>query len=177
MAVQERVLDPADLQRATPKGTAQQLLELSNLKGIIPVPVEAIALMLGYRVFGFEPAKDDAQLQDIAGLVKYDTKEIWVRTSDSPERQRFTIAHEIGHIAMKHQEGGVSIDFRSTFDGTPTEQKEIDANKFAAELLMPAEDFIRAFFKCLTDEQLALRFGVSQQAVTIRKKVLRIHKA
>ncbi|TSC76473.1 MAG: hypothetical protein G01um101431_606 [Parcubacteria group bacterium Gr01-1014_31] len=46
-------------------------------------------------------------------------------------RQRFTVAHEIGHFMMGHTTGD------SPFDLTSQKPEEIEANQFAAELLMP----------------------------------------
>lgn len=51
--------------------------------------------------------------------------------SQHPHRQRFTVAHEIGHYLMGHTNANYSYDLNST------DPKEIEANQFAAELLMP----------------------------------------
>lgn len=48
-----------------------------------------------------------------------------------PHRQRFTVAHEIGHLLLGHTKDDIPIDFDSS------DPEEIEANKFAAELLMP----------------------------------------
>ena len=58
-----------------------------------------------------------------------------------PNRQRFTIAHEIGHFVLHR--GGTYIDkgtyarFRDLESGSGTKREEREANQFAAELLMP----------------------------------------
>lgn len=85
------------------------------------------------------------------------TPEIVLNVNDSIQRQRFTMAHEFGHIVMhwnwlmkkdegaKLEEDKYEVLFRktsySTFDN---DLKEIQANEFAAELLLPHELIIKA---------------------------------
>lgn len=67
-----------------------------------------------------------------------------------PVRLRFTLAHELGHIALKHGRG-------------PTPRMERDADAFARALLMPPP-LVRALLRergALYAEQLAFVFGVS----------------
>lgn len=59
-------------------------------------------------------------------------------------RQRFTIAHELGHLLMHrytapHADGVSRIKFRDSTSSLGTDREEIEANQFAAELLMPTE--------------------------------------
>lgn len=55
----------------------------------------------------------------------------------TPERVRFTIAHELGHIVLGHiSPGGVTIANREP--NPQDDPKEIAANQFAARLLAPA---------------------------------------
>lgn len=104
---------------------------------------------------------------------------IGVHWSHHPNRQRFSIAHELGHFEL-HQ-GGTYIDrdvvarFRDEQSGAGTEEEEIDANLFAAALLMPSDWVTRAFerspFNFGDDsglDDLAKRFGVSTQAMSYR---------
>ncbi len=53
---------------------------------------------------------------------------------EAPVRQRFTLAHELGHHELK--DGGV-IDASADVFGAPTAVRERRANAFAAELLAP----------------------------------------
>jgi Zn-dependent peptidase ImmA (M78 family) len=97
-------------------------------------------------------------------------------------RQRFTIAHEIGHFYLRHV-GEIFVeehvlnkrDGRSSYAIDP---KEIEANNFAAALLMPAQMVGRAVIdrinknpsiklEDLTDD-LAEKFHVSRQAMGYR---------
>lgn len=61
----------------------------------------------------------------------------------TPLRHRFTIAHELGHLLMHqytkpHADGEQRIRFRDGTSSLGTEPEEVEANQFAAELLMPA---------------------------------------
>lgn len=53
-------------------------------------------------------------------------------------RQRYTIAHEIGHVRLKHSGSSCSEADLRRRDGSDTEP---EANAFAAELLMPTRMF------------------------------------
>jgi Zn-dependent peptidase ImmA (M78 family) len=104
---------------------------------------------------------------------------IGVNSLHATVRQRFTIAHELGHFLLHkdevHVDRGYSMRFRSIRSATAEDRAEIEANQFAAELLMP-EAFIRKAWKthafALDDEyslsEMARRFQVSPQALTYR---------
>jgi Zn-dependent peptidase ImmA (M78 family) len=57
---------------------------------------------------------------------------VWVNSANAPTRQRFTIAHELGH-ALLHEEGV----FRDAAFAPAGNREERDANDFAAALLIP----------------------------------------
>lgn len=113
---------------------------------------------------------------------KAKTKYIGVNVAESAVRQRFTIAHEFGHIFM-HQHDSLSYDpsvelihFRDEHSATGADSKEREANAFAAELLMPAEIVKKEIQDMkgidlhdpIAVGRLADRFGVSQAALTVR---------
>lgn len=97
--------------------------------------------------------------------------------SDKPRvRRRFTIAHELGHLALGHLQQGEMVLDETT---NSTQPEETEANAFAAELLMPAEgirNFLDRFSRRLDDQgfslhlavRLAASFGVSEEAVYYR---------
>ena len=107
-----------------------------------PIPVEKIARSLGARL-RFSPLDDE-----LSGMiyVKADTPIIGVNSQHHPNRRRFTIAHEIGHLVLHRAEiiDHVHVDkrfpvlMRNANSATGTERMEIEANQFAAELLMPS---------------------------------------
>jgi Zn-dependent peptidase ImmA (M78 family) len=109
-----------------------------------PVPVEQIALRLGARV-SYKPFEGD-----LSGLIYREARRvvIAIKASDPTTRQRFTIAHEIGHLRL-HPGRPIIVDRfvrlgnkRDIRSGLAIDREEIEANAFAAHLLMPA-DLIR----------------------------------
>ena len=109
---------------------------------------------------------------------------IGVNKDHAPVRQRFTIGHEIGHLLLHdHDEVHVDRDFRvrmrSGASSQGTDRDEMEANRFAAELLMPLRllrDDVESCEFDLTDDDelrsLARRYGVSSQALAIRLNAL-----
>ncbi len=93
-----------------------------------------------------------------------------------PNRQRFTAAHELGHYFLHAcEDDHIFVDkayHRSPLSSTGIYQQEIEANRFAAALLMPEEFIIEHTDGIdLTDldiYRLADEFGVSEQAMTLR---------
>jgi Zn-dependent peptidase ImmA (M78 family) len=93
-------------------------------------------------------------------------------------RQRFTVAHELAHYYLGHVETDLHVDgdFTINRDQTSSEAtnaKEILANRFAAELLMPTDFLVRDAADLLPLDQqkiqrLCKRYQVSEQAMTIR---------
>ena len=70
-----------------------------------------------------------------------DAKLIVLGTSQVPARQRFTLAHELGHLLVGDDQG-VHLD-RDIYDKAQAkEPSEMRANGFAAAFLMP-EDVLR----------------------------------
>lgn len=127
-----------------------------------------------------EPFRDDG----VSGvLLREPTRTmIIVNAANAPVRQRFTIAHEIGHFKLHrgavYLDGRARINFRDGMSAMATDQEEIDANAFAAALLMAAGWVRVAYEKIVRDteinsedelaEILAASFGVSQQAMHFR---------
>lgn len=158
---------------------AYQLLDRLNIS-TIPIPVEDIAKMLDIVIIREE--FDD----HLSGMLYRDNFHtiIGVNSNHLEPRQRFTIAHEIGHFIM-HEGEQVHIDenfrvhFRDITSSLATNMNEIEANAFAAALLMP-ENHVREAFAQIADgiessndddqqiQLLAKQFNVSKQALLIR---------
>lgn len=139
----------------------------------VPVDVEAVAERLGARVV-FDDMEDD-----VSGFLLREkgVATIAINKQHHPNRQRFTLAHECGHLFLHAHEGDrLWIDKTLFFrDGSNTGDhfSEIQANQFAAGLLMP-EQLLR---ESLGEEgpvndfdvvRLAFRFQVSERAMTVR---------
>ena len=86
----------------------------------------------------------------------------------SPRRDQFTIAHELGHYFLHSQQGEIPMVAFRRGSG----RVEWEANWFAAGLLMPREEFVQAYKVDPETDSLAIRFGVSRDAASVRKKAL-----
>ena len=70
---------------------------------------------------------------------------IAVNPNQHPNRRRFTIAHELGHFfrhyqdVMEYVDGDFRVHWRDTESSSGVNWEEIEANRFAAALLMPEE--------------------------------------
>jgi Zn-dependent peptidase ImmA (M78 family) len=105
---------------------------------------------------------------------------VGVNSLHAPNRQRFTLAHEIGHVVLHRHilEGAVHVDrvlLRDRNSSTGTDQLEIQANAFASELLMPTdilENALGGRQVVLDDDAdvaaLAKKFRVSESAMRFR---------
>jgi Zn-dependent peptidase ImmA (M78 family) len=83
-------------------------------------------------------------------------------------RQRFTLAHELGHVRMGH---GPVVDHPAAFSGGESAPDEVQANVFAAEFLVPLAAVKARVQAPVSLEEvvlLACEFGVSAQMVRIR---------
>lgn len=81
-------------------------------------------------------------------------------------RNRFTIAHELGHVLLRHVHEGKKQLRDTTFGNSDPVERA--ANTFAAELIMP-EQKVRELFKgSSTVQQLSEVFGVSNAAMSYR---------
>lgn len=149
-----------------------------------PIDVERVARGLRLKVVHMDLG------EDVSGLLisKGDSTVIAVQNRDHNNRRRFTIAHEIAHYCLKHQfepgehvhvDRGHLITPRNSRSSTGVDPKEIEANQFAACLLMPSKLLERRMKELrigsLRDDQvekLAQEFEVSEQAMTIRLSTL-----
>jgi Zn-dependent peptidase ImmA (M78 family) len=144
--------------------------------GLESIPIDPVVLAnrLGMAVHNAKFSDDN-----IVGMIakRGDQTTLLVNSDDSPFRKRFTIAHELGHHFLHLLEDGEFVDGEaSLFRGlgesqkevTPDRRREIQANLFAAALLMP-EPAVRGEWKLLRSvEAMARRFNVSEAAMGIR---------
>jgi Zn-dependent peptidase ImmA (M78 family) len=126
--------------KAQIKKAAEAILRSANITEP-PVPVERIALLRGVTV------KYKSYEGDLSGVLLREKKIIGINSLRKQARQRFTIAHELGHLEMNpdtkfHIDRRITIQKRSSRSSTGVDREEVRANAFAAELLMP-ESFLR----------------------------------
>lgn len=92
-------------------------------------------------------------------------------SSEALVRQRFTQAHELGHVVLGHvnEHNRKMRDVQFTTGGAV---HEVEANHFAAELLMPSKYMEILVRKTPDIQELANKFGVSTTALQFRLKNL-----
>lgn len=140
-----------------------------------PVPVEVLAERAG-AVIRYEPFEGQ-----LSGMLyrSDDGAVIGVNSLHPAVRQRFSIAHEIGHLLLHgpelHVDEHAFVAFRDLESSKASDPAEIEANQFAAALLMPADLLMKSIGELGSNPDvsdairvLAQRFQVSQEAMTIR---------
>jgi len=94
----------------------------------------------------------------------------YVDKSEPAVRQRFNAAHELGHFVLHREQigDGIQDNYLLRAEGM-TNTQETQANRFAADLLMPRELISQVISEGVTDVSgLAQRFKVSEIAMSIR---------
>ncbi len=151
----------------------------------VPVNIEAIARGLGLSV-----VKNAKLAEGISGQIKRlpDGRfEVASSCSEHYYRQRFTLAHELGHYVLHRSLIGAGVDDDTKYRSTSTGEfyntdidhlHEKQANSFAANVLMP-ESLLRIEFARQTEPDgqvnmngLCAKFQVSRSAMEWRLKNL-----
>jgi Zn-dependent peptidase ImmA (M78 family) len=162
---------------------ARQLLKEHRINGP-RVDVYALADRLGVTI------REQGGESDISGALFRQGGQtvIGINSAHPPRRKRFTVAHELGHLVL--HDDLVQVDrhymvmeglsrlrpaaLRDKLSGEARDPREIEANRFAAALLMPS-DFVERSLRRYTlplDEstirKMADEFDVSLQAMNFR---------
>lgn len=108
-----------------------------------PIDVEAIAASLATVTTKRFPVEIDGLCLDLK--VRGKTPKIWIAEGLHRVRRRFTLAHEIGHIRIPWHTGTIvdEIDLPNSREKDRYREMEAEANRFAAELLMPTSWVLR----------------------------------
>jgi Zn-dependent peptidase ImmA (M78 family) len=148
----------------------------------IPIDVDAIIKAHGIEIFA-----DNEMEGSVSGILMIKGKNVGIMLNlfQPVVRQRFTLAHELGHYILHRDTQRVFIDeaplfYRANRSGGDVDAREIEANVFAAELMMP-EKAVRADFKAMnfrTPEdaiwRLATRYNISRAAMSYRLRQLNL---
>ena len=146
----------------------------------IPVDVEKICEEEGITVsYADLRAVEKKYEKEISGvlLTRLGENDIIVNEKDNEKRQRFTIAHELGHYFLHHDHDTKKKSMMVSFRGARTE-REYEADRFAAELLMPENAVEEEYSKLSASNApyisvLAKIFDVSKAAMAYRLDNLR----
>lgn len=140
-------------------GDYRKYVEKAELDNKYSVNVEKIADLCEIKVI-FEELDVSGSCMNFHSLANdesseystnEETREIRINKYEPLVRQRFTIAHEIGHILLSHE----GISYRDTsytiYKDLIERMNEVTANSFAAELLMP-EKLLRIALEATMEE-------------------------
>lgn len=149
---------------------AEELIKRLRQGGLLnpPVDVYDVAEFLGLEIV--EEVMDD----EMSGYIE-PRRSGWVigvNKFHHPNRQRFTIAHEIGHFVLhRPTERVVDITFARRLGAR--DRIENEADQFASDLLMPADEFRRVVTAGEHSlDKLASMFNVSVLAAKVRAQSL-----
>jgi len=156
---------------------ANTILKRYNMYGI---PVDTIVLA---NKMGINVKNGNFSDPSVSGMIhkKGEKVELCIKVSDELHKQRFTVAHELGHVVLHlndlddgdHPEQDINILRRNSnikfkYTNKYVETAEKEANQFAAALLMD-EELVRAMWgKFPSLEDIADAFGVPKEAMAYR---------
>lgn len=169
------------MNRSSIVAKAAEICEAHNIN-TFPVPIVELCNSYGIKVF------DEYLKNNVSGFIviqnenykDYETnKVIVVNSFDSAARQRFTIAHELGHYIL-HKGENELYAHRDVGANNATER---EANIFASNFLMP-ENLVKSFLNNLREDywgfisdtqkilSVAENFAVSNLAAKVRLEQL-----
>ena len=136
-----------------------------------PVLVVPLARELGLEVY-----KTTEWTDLISGMIRRDPERggesgyaVYVNDKHHENRKRFTIAHETAHFILHRDFIGDGIEDDALYRSGLSSRLEAQANRFAADILMPWHLIHTAMHKGITNvEDLAAHFKVSKSAMSIR---------
>lgn len=112
--------------------------------------IKIIPFDLGKKTSGIQVTQEDEI------IIGYNSKQ-------HTHRQRFTVAHELGHLMLGHTHKG------SDYNPESKDVQEFEANCFASELLMPLATLKDDYLLRETDPKiLASNYEVSEEAMWLR---------
>lgn len=170
--------------------SAQELLELGGQLGKIPVDIKSLLKELGISCLPYDfseldiarcRAQNTKLVDPILGalVTKGDNAVIFYREQDRIDghRYRFTIAHELAHCCLGHFEvndSTIHLVFRH--EGSTNDPKEVAANIFAGEILIPKDSLDQVIEKLILPsvQTLADIFAVSTNVMLERLKYLKV---
>ena len=121
-----------------------------------PIPVNQIAVLLGFQVVQLQSV-DDA----CSAIVSIKERLIGINARHHRHRQRFSLGHEIAHILLKHPP-------ESRCTAKEIELYNLEADMCAAEILMPEGLMKPRLDKAWSITQLAREFDVSEEAMKMK---------
>lgn len=147
------------------RNAAWQIL-VDNQVSKLPVRVSKLCKDLGIDIYLYTPTEQDS---DGKSIIIDGRPAILVSELCSVQRQRFTAAHELGHIILGHIGKYTLVNGEPTSEDNPIEQQ---ANVFAARLLAPS--IVLKELNVQSAEQIARICNISSQAAEFRWQRLQL---
>ncbi|PYE88061.1 ImmA/IrrE family metallo-endopeptidase [Phyllobacterium leguminum] len=163
------------------KATVERIAEtIAKKLGFRPDgSIEDIVARFGGKIIVGTNGHDDYESGSIVARSLNDFT-IYLSKFTSLARDRFTIAHELGHLLLhlsvvqKEKPNAIMRATRWVDDKNPDQQRaEWEANWFAAAFLMPSNEF-KELYLAKGAEEAQKEFGVSAKAIEIRAKSLNL---
>lgn len=153
----------------------KEILEKYNLNQSIPVDIEKLLRSLNISAIGkdFSNIESSSNFEQgtILGMLvsSGDNAAIFYRKSDTYNRKRFTIAHELAH-AIIHNDNNPHIEFRMEEEQIKNDPIEVKANILAGEFLIPFNLLKEVYFKLSIPSSVVLSniFKVSVNVMEAR---------
>jgi len=150
------------------KLSEEQQRTISNFQKTLPVDIGALS-----KKFGITAYIGDLGSNVSGQIIKDDDEKggfaIFVSNADNMQRQRFTAAHELSHFLLHKEKIGDGIVDSPLYRSTLSNQIEVEANKLAADILMPYDKINNKIDNGVnTISNLADCFNVSVQAMKVR---------
>lgn len=150
---------------------------VSTFLGKAPVDLEGMAHALGLQVKVNDTLESNIsgslnRKQNLAGQPCYS---IELNGAHSERRRRFTLAHEIAHYLLHRDLMADDVVDDKFYRSELSDPLEWEANKYAADLLMPA-NLVTFFWQAgVKDLKILCKiFNASEKAVEIRLRQLKL---
>ena len=142
--------------------------KVRNFLGVPAGPIDRIVSLLEKNgvIVMFLDVDDMEKFDGLTMFTMNQAPVIWINRNIPNDRKRFSLAHELGHLVMH---------LRSDNLEKSEEQKELEANEFAGEFLMPKSQCKVDLFK-LKYKDLGMKkyyWKVSKAAIIYRAKELK----
>lgn len=158
---------------ADAKRDAERILDevwRKDENGFLLLPVDPVAIA---RKYGIDVVETPLESSLSGALIKERGQDptIVVNSTDSPNRKRFTCAHELGHFVLRSDapDAYSYIDYRDIFSSSAgRDPSERYSNAFAAALLMPESEVRRLDAEGYDELRMSYVFNVSRESMHYR---------
>lgn len=167
MTIEPTIAKPSNLSRLSVEKLAESISKKINYTPNIPIPTLVSRFGGRLSIKDFSESNEDGSI-----LIKSEEDfEIFIPAHTSPLRDRFTVAHEIGHYVLhflwaKTKNPDLGAVYATRYGSN---RAEWEANWFASAFLMPSSD-VREFCENenLSIADMSGHFSVSPSAAKLR---------